>query len=155
MGKSPNHLRLVKFQIFLRCLSHNNTLHPKSPLKICGIWLKFQIIRFFQICENSAQIPHIFQLMKRCRGVNHKHPSAESGIWNLAQTPQKNLKPHEAKPSEISNFLWCLKAKFQIPLSAEACLRLTPLSTQNYNSKSVEFEQNSHRFFKICENFFN
>ena len=42
--------------------------------------------------------------MKRCCGVNPKHVSAESGIWNLAQTPQKNLKSLEAKPSEISNF---------------------------------------------------
>ena len=26
------------------------------------------------------------------------------GIWNLAQTPGKNLKTHEAKPSGLSNF---------------------------------------------------
>ena len=38
------------------------------------------------------------------RKLQYKHPSAECGIWNLAQTPQKNLKFHEAKPSEISNF---------------------------------------------------
>ena len=61
--------------------------------------------------------------MKRCCGVNHKHPFAESGIWNLAQTPQTNLKFHEAKANEIfTNVLLCLKAKFQIPLSAEGCL---------------------------------
>ena len=76
------------------------------------------------------------------------------GEWNLefGSNTTENLKSHEAKPSEISNFLWCLKAKFQIPLSAKACLQLTPLSTRNYHSKSVEFEPNSHRFFKICEN---
>ena len=27
--------------------------------------------------------------------------SAESGIWNLAQAPQKDLKSHEVKASEI------------------------------------------------------
>ena len=41
--------------------------------------------------------------------------SAESGIWNLAQTPQKNLKFHEAKESEISYFSVVFES--QIPLS--------------------------------------
>ena len=39
--------------------------------------------RFLKIFENLAQIPHIFQLMTRCCGANHKHPSAESRIWNV------------------------------------------------------------------------
>ena len=47
-------------------LPHNTTLHPKSPLKICGVWAKF------------SQIFHL------CRGVNQKPPSAASEIWNLA-----------------------------------------------------------------------
>ena len=56
-----------------------------------------------------------------------KHASAESGIWNLAQTPQKNLKSHTRQSRvRFQIFLWCLKAKFQTPLSAEPCLRSTP-----------------------------
>ena len=82
----------------------NTTLRLKPPLKIRGIWAKFS-----QICQNLwdlSQILHIFQLMKRCRGVNHKHPSTESGIWNLA------LKHHRK--------IWNLSLS-QIPLSAEGC----------------------------------
>ena len=66
---------------------------------------------FVKISKNLAQIPHIFQLMKRCRSVNHEYPFAESGIW-LSNTTVK---------FEIQIFLWCFKAKFQIPLSAEGC----------------------------------
>ena len=33
-----------------------------------------------------------FSEQRECCGVNHKHPSGESGIWNLAfKSPQKNL----------------------------------------------------------------
>ena len=63
-------------------------------------------------------------------------------LWNLTRRSRVRFQI----------FLWCLKAKFQIPLSAEACLRLTPLSTRNYHSKAVEFDPNSHIFFEICEN---
>ena len=107
------------YHLEILCYDDNTTLHPKSPLKICGIWIKFQILTYFsksvriwlkfQILtnfsksENLAQIPHIFQLMKKCCGVNKKHPSAESRIWNLA------FKHHR----KIWNFTRLLLVKFQ------------------------------------------
>ena len=33
-----------KSHFFINSFVYNTTLHPKSPLKICGIWLKFQIL---------------------------------------------------------------------------------------------------------------
>ena len=36
-----------------------------------------------------------------------------SGIWNLVQTPQKKLKFHEAKPSEISKFSVVFESQIQ------------------------------------------
>ena len=37
-------------------------------------------------------------------------------------------------------------------LKFEGFCFITPLSTRNHRSKSVEFGSNSHRFVKICEN---
>ena len=75
--------------------------------KICGIWAKFsQLMK--KICENLkfernsdksenfAQIPQIFQLMKRCHGVNHKHSFAESGIW-LSNTTETLPEAHRTQ----------------------------------------------------------
>ena len=63
------------------------------------MWNLAQILyshRFVKICDNLARIPHIFQSMKICCGVNHKHNSAESGIWNLAF---KHHRPYFIKSS--------------------------------------------------------
>ena len=82
--------------------------------------------------------------------VNTLLRRVEFGIWPKHHRKIWNLTRRSRVRFQV--FLWCLKAKFQIQLSAEACLRLTPLSTQNYHSKYVEFEPNSHKFVKICEN---
>ena len=59
-----------------------------AKTSFCGEWnLKFEpnSHRCWQICENLAQIPQILSGDFGWRVVlNHKHPSAESGIWNLA-----------------------------------------------------------------------
>ena len=101
----------------------------------------------------------------------------EFGIWLKHHRKIWNFTRRSRVKFQI--FLWCLKAKFQIPLSAEGCLLLTPrhlwnltswprkisnfsvvfepnskfhspqkdvftitpLSTRNHHSKSVEFDQ--------------
>ena len=48
-------------------------------------------------------------------------------------------------------FLWCLKAKFQIPLSAEACLRLTPRHLSICFGREVDGVKMSwRRFLYLC-----
>ena len=48
-------------------------------------------------------------------------------------------------------FLWCLKAKFQIPLSAEGCLLLTPRHLWNLTKICGVWAKFS-QILKICEN---
>ena len=78
-------------------------IHTKSVEFDKNLWCLTQTQQIFQNMWCLAQTPHILSQtpkilvqFHRCRGVNSKHASAENGIWNLA--------------------------KFQIPLSAEACL---------------------------------
>ena len=59
-------------------------------------------------------------LMTRYRGVNRKHASAESEIWNLAFKHHRKIwNLTRLRLVRFQIFLWCLS---QIPLSAEACL---------------------------------
>ena len=76
------------FSILISHYSHNTTLHSKSPLKICGIWLKFQIVTDF---ENSA----------------------ESVIWNLAFKHHRQI--WNFIRLRLLNFQICLWCLTQIP----------------------------------------
>ena len=73
----------------------------------------------------------------------------EFGIWLKHHRKIWNFTRRSRVKFQI--FLWCLKAKFQIPLSAEGCLLLTPRHLWNLTKICgvwVKFSQ----IFKICEN---
>ena len=104
----------------------NTTLHPKSPLKICGIW---PISVVFE--PNS----HIFSKSVRIWLKHHRFWSnstdvvvliinillrrVEFGIW-LSNTTEK-FEISLGFASWNFKFFCGVWAKFQIPLSAEGC----------------------------------
>ena len=65
---------------------HSLRFHSKKYHEKCRFFEFSNIVDLFKLTPLSTRNHHSksVELMKRCCGVNHKHPSAESGIWNLA-----------------------------------------------------------------------
>ena len=120
---------------------------------MCGIWPKSVVFepnshRFWKICENLVQTPQILVKLHRCRGVNNKHPSAESGIWNLAFKHHRKIWNFtRLRLVKFQIFLWCLS---QIPNSTLR-RRMFIINT----TTSVEFDQNLWCFSQILTDFQN
>ena len=92
---------------------------------------------FSLICEMEKFSKNI--LLRRVEfGIWLKH---HRKIWNF--TRRSRVK--------FQIFLWCLKAKFQIPLSAEGCLLLTPRHLWNLTKICGVWAKFS-QILKICEN---
>ena len=73
----------------------------------------------------------------------------EFGIWLKHHRKIWNFTRRSRVKFQI--FLWCLKAKFQIPLSAEGCLLLTPRHLWNLTKICGVWAKFS-QILKICEN---
>ena len=114
---------------------HNTTLHPKSALKICGIWakldksvriwLKFQILTDFSKSVRIWLKFHIFFNWWKdvvVLIINILLRRVEFGIW-LSNTTEK-FEISLGFASWNFKFVYGIWAKFQIPLSAKGCFCL-------------------------------
>ena len=108
-----------------------------------------EYIRIKKMIRTSIRIYSYEHLTRTNISKNILLRRVEFGIWLKHHRKIWNFTRRSRVKFQI--FLWCLKAKFQIPLSAEGCLLLTPRHLWNLTKICGVWAKFS-QILKICEN---